>query len=68
VTAGSTFELHPIGPYYGLDREPSQEELGRRAELWRPYRTWASVLLRAFLEDQTGEVPGARPEAGAQSI
>ena len=35
---------------YGLEDEPSQEELEKLAEPWRPYRTWVCVLLRSWLE------------------
>jgi DNA-3-methyladenine glycosylase II len=31
---------------YGLDREPSNAELERISEPWRPYRTWITFLLR----------------------
>jgi 3-methyladenine DNA glycosylase/8-oxoguanine DNA glycosylase len=27
---------------------------------WRPYRTWVAVLLRAVLEDETGEIAARR--------
>ena len=49
---------------YGLDREPGVEDLRRIAEAWRPYRTWVSVLLRSFLEQETGEISrgGTRAE------
>ncbi len=30
------------------------------AEAWRPYRTWATLLLRVWLEEQTGEITGRR--------
>lgn len=36
---------------YGLDAPPSAEELTRRGEAWRPYRSWVGVLLRLGLED-----------------
>jgi DNA-3-methyladenine glycosylase II len=35
---------------YGLDAPLSAEELARRGEAWRPYRSWVSVLLRLGLE------------------
>jgi DNA-3-methyladenine glycosylase II len=31
---------------YGLDTPPSVEEFGVLAENWRPFRTWATVLIR----------------------
>jgi DNA-3-methyladenine glycosylase II len=36
---------------YGLAAPLSSEELSRRGEAWRPYRSWVSVLLRLALED-----------------
>ena len=37
------------------------------AEGWRPYRTWATLLLRVWLEDQTGEIAGgAAPTPAAR--
>jgi len=35
---------------------PSAQELQRISDNWRPYRTWGTVLLRIFLEDQTHEI------------
>lgn len=43
---------------YDRAQEPSQRELDQLAEGWRPYRTWVSVLLRSFLEEETGEIAG----------
>ncbi|KAA9111065.1 DNA-3-methyladenine glycosylase family protein [Microbacterium rhizomatis] len=46
----STQETHSreaIRDLYGLDHLPSDAELVARAETWRPFRTWASVTLRA---------------------
>ncbi len=31
---------------YGLDRPPTLEQFARMAEPWRPFRTWATVLIR----------------------
>ena len=36
---------------YGADAPLPAEELARRGEAWRPYRSWVSVLLRVGLED-----------------
>jgi DNA-3-methyladenine glycosylase II len=44
---------------YGL-ADPGADELAAVAEGWRPYRTWASLLLRVWREDTTGEI-GGRP-------
>ena len=43
---------------YRLDVEPDAERLALIAENWRPYRTWVSVLLRNWLEDETHEIAG----------
>jgi len=43
---------------YGLDRPPSATDLTALAAAWRPYRTWATVLLRAMLDDETHEIAG----------
>ncbi len=32
--------------FYGLDGPPSPERLAELADAWRPFRTWATVLLR----------------------
>jgi DNA-3-methyladenine glycosylase II len=45
---------------YGLEAPPSSAELGRVAEHWRPYRSWVALLLRTMLEEETGEISGAR--------
>ncbi len=46
----STEEQHTrsaVRELYGLAQEPSTLELARIAEAWRPFRTWATVALRA---------------------
>jgi DNA-3-methyladenine glycosylase II len=43
---------------YDLPQPPTSQELERISDNWRPYRTWTTVLLRAYLEDQTGEIRG----------
>jgi len=35
-----------IEHFYGLDHRPALAELERIAEPWRPFRTWAGVLIR----------------------
>jgi DNA-3-methyladenine glycosylase II len=35
------------GQLYGLGHDAGPEEMRRIAEQWKPYRTWATVLLRA---------------------
>jgi DNA-3-methyladenine glycosylase II len=46
---------------YGLDAPLSPEELARRGEAWRPYRSWVGVLLRIGLEDAA---QGSHPSRG----
>jgi DNA-3-methyladenine glycosylase II len=41
---------HAVALAYGLEDDPSQEQLEELAESWRPYRTWVCVLLRSWLE------------------
>jgi DNA-3-methyladenine glycosylase II len=46
----STLEPHSrraVQSFYGLDHEPDDTELASIAEAWRPFRTWATVALRA---------------------
>jgi DNA-3-methyladenine glycosylase II len=43
---------------YNLPMPPSARELQRISDKWRPYRTWATLLLRTFLEDRTHEIAG----------
>jgi DNA-3-methyladenine glycosylase II len=35
-----------VAHYYGLDTQPTREELEALAEPWRPFRTWVAVLVR----------------------
>jgi len=41
------------------------DELARISGNWKPYRTWTTLLLRTFLEDETGETAGRRPPGGS---
>jgi DNA-3-methyladenine glycosylase II len=44
---------HFYGPHYvDAPTAASREEIERVAEGWRPYRTWAAVLIRAAGDDQ----------------
>ena len=43
---------------YRLPAPPSDADLQKLSENWRPYRTWVTLLLRAQLEDETGEIRG----------
>jgi len=38
--------LHAAARFYGLDAPPDPEAFTALAEAWRPFRTWAVVLLR----------------------
>ncbi len=44
---------------YGLDHPPSATDLTALTTAWRPYRTWATLLLRTMLEDETHEIAGS---------
>ena len=46
---------------YDRPAPPSADELARISGSWRPYRTWTTLLLRTYLEDETGEIAGRRP-------
>jgi DNA-3-methyladenine glycosylase II len=46
---------------YGLAPGAGVDELLAIAERWRPYRSWASFLLRAGREDEARESGGGRP-------
>ena len=45
---------------YGLDTTPAHQQLEQLASRWIPYRSWASFLLRVFLEEETREIQGRR--------
>jgi DNA-3-methyladenine glycosylase II len=49
---------------YDLPGPPSAAELARISGNWKPYRTWTTVLLRTYLEDETGEIAGRRAPGG----
>jgi DNA-3-methyladenine glycosylase II len=38
--------LRHLAVFYGLDAPPSPERFAEMAEVWRPFRTWAAVLIR----------------------
>jgi len=48
---------------YGLDKPLSEAQFRELAQLWRPFRTWAVVLIRAvsgrLLDSQAAPVPAA---------
>jgi DNA-3-methyladenine glycosylase II len=50
---------------YDLPEPPTADELARISGNWKPYRTWTTLLLRTFLEDETGEIAGRRPPGGS---
>ena len=41
---------------YRLPEPAVRRRLHKLSENWRPYRTWVTLLLRAQLEDETGEI------------
>jgi DNA-3-methyladenine glycosylase II len=43
-----------VGELYGLGGPATPEQLSEIAEAWRPYRTWAIVLIRAATSRLTG--------------
>jgi DNA-3-methyladenine glycosylase II len=47
LVANEAIALDTMAGLYGLDGPPSPAELDRLAEPWRPFRTWAAVLIRA---------------------
>ena len=49
---------------YDLPEPPTADELAGISGSWKPYRTWTTLLLRTFLEDETGEIAGRRPPGG----
>ena len=59
-----------IALVYGLDLPPETVELEEMSELWRPYRTWVSLLLRVALEEETHEISGSsrRPVSKATRV
>ena len=65
----STAEPHSrraVRTLYGLDHEPDDAELASIAEAWRPFRTWATVALRAVgsrLGTDDGTPPGTNAAA-----
>ena len=53
-----------VGELYGLGGPATSEQLAEIAEAWRPYRTWAVVLMRAAasrLTSPVGAVAGGTP-------
>lgn len=47
LVTNEAIALDTMAELYGLDGPPSPAELDRLAEPWRPFRTWATVLIRA---------------------
>jgi 3-methyladenine DNA glycosylase/8-oxoguanine DNA glycosylase len=46
---------HAAALAYDLDAPLAPEELARRGEAWRPYRSWVGLLLRLGLQDASHE-------------
>jgi DNA-3-methyladenine glycosylase II len=49
---------------YDRPGPPSADEIERISGSWKPYRTWITVLLRTYLDDETGQIAGQRPRGG----
>lgn len=47
LVSNEAVALDTMAELYDLDGPPSPAELDRLAEPWRPFRTWATVLIRA---------------------
>ena len=47
--------LRAVGLAYGID-SPSQADVERIAESWRPFRSWVAFLMRVSLEAETHEI------------
>src|SRR5262249_27248679 len=45
------------GELYGLGRPVTVAEYAGRAEAWRPWRTWSTVLIRAVTRRRSAVVP-----------
>jgi DNA-3-methyladenine glycosylase II len=54
--------LRHVARFYGLGEPPSHERFADLAACWRPFRTWATVLIR--LAGDRGTEVGARPLPG----
>jgi DNA-3-methyladenine glycosylase II len=46
VTLGEPRLPSYVSKYYGLAHPATPNELSKLAEAWRPFRTWAGVLIR----------------------
>ncbi len=51
---------------YGLPGPATPEQLREISGNWKPYRTWVTLLLRAQLEYETGEITGRPGHAGTR--
>ena len=45
---------HAVARAYGLDHEPTDADLERISDAWRPYRMWITFLLRQQTEQPAG--------------
>jgi DNA-3-methyladenine glycosylase II len=61
LPASETKALDLAGRLYGLGGPATPEQLRQLAEPWRPFRTWAAVLIRAV----TPRLPADTPAAAA---
>jgi len=58
--------LQRTGELYGLGAPSQLDELREISERWRPFRTWALVLVRLG-GDRAARVRASVPEAGSAS-
>lgn len=45
---------------YGLKERPTEAQVRKRAQAWRPFRMWAVVLLNVWVRSQPADVVGRR--------
>lgn len=48
---------------WALRDDADRDELAAIAARWSPFRSWVCVLLRTWLEDETGDIRRGRPAA-----
>ncbi|PZR64831.1 MAG: Fe-S cluster assembly protein HesB [Chloroflexi bacterium] len=62
VTEPKAMEL--AARLYGLPETPSEDEFHAMADAWRPFRTWAAVLIRAAANRVLTAEPSLAPRGG----
>ncbi|MBV8953113.1 MAG: DNA-3-methyladenine glycosylase 2 family protein [Solirubrobacterales bacterium] len=58
--------LRRAGELYGLHEPPTFEQFVRMAETWRPFRTWAMVLIRLGGDRASGAPTTRSPEPSSE--